>query len=302
MPVPTSINDLSQTAGSNYPAGSESPITADDYFQAHASFLAVLRDNKKYAALGVCGLAGINNAAAPLTSYDLTSALSVTLRDSSSNSHTVYSPATLVCAFGTFGANGRDQAGAFAVSRWIYIYYIWNGTTLASLASLAAPSVGPTLPAGYTHYCFATSCRWNASSNIVRQRSQGCTVWYELDEAGSVLSAGAATSFTAVDLTSFVPPIAILATLEGYFSAVHNGAGSAINAFVRPNGSVLVGNANIITTAVYQVATIASTALGYVATPVSSGQQIDYKLSGAPSVSGGLYLDVHSYTVPNGDS
>lgn len=44
MPVPSSINDLSTTAGSNYPAGSESPITADDYFRAHAAFIAQLRD------------------------------------------------------------------------------------------------------------------------------------------------------------------------------------------------------------------------------------------------------------------
>ena len=44
MPVPSAITDLSQTAGSNYPAGSESPNTADDYFRAHASFIAMLRD------------------------------------------------------------------------------------------------------------------------------------------------------------------------------------------------------------------------------------------------------------------
>lgn len=48
MPVPSAITDLSQTAGSNYPAGSESPITADDYFRAHASFIAMLRDGKGF--------------------------------------------------------------------------------------------------------------------------------------------------------------------------------------------------------------------------------------------------------------
>lgn len=43
MPVPSSIADLTTTAGTNYPSGSESPSTADDYLRAHASFIAKLR-------------------------------------------------------------------------------------------------------------------------------------------------------------------------------------------------------------------------------------------------------------------
>jgi hypothetical protein len=50
MPVPTAITDLSQTAASNSPAGSESPITADDYHRAHAAFIALLRDGKGLSA------------------------------------------------------------------------------------------------------------------------------------------------------------------------------------------------------------------------------------------------------------
>lgn len=44
MPVPSLITDLSTTAGSNSPAGSESPALIDDYLRAHASFIAGLRD------------------------------------------------------------------------------------------------------------------------------------------------------------------------------------------------------------------------------------------------------------------
>lgn len=44
MPLPTSINDLSTTAGLNYPAGSDSPSILDDVQRAHASFIAKLRD------------------------------------------------------------------------------------------------------------------------------------------------------------------------------------------------------------------------------------------------------------------
>lgn len=53
MPVPSAITDLSQTANSNSPSGSESPITADNYFRAHAAFIALLS-----AALGNSTTAG----------------------------------------------------------------------------------------------------------------------------------------------------------------------------------------------------------------------------------------------------
>lgn len=46
MPTPTSITDLSQTAASNYPAGTDSPSTLDDVQRAHAAFIALLRDSK----------------------------------------------------------------------------------------------------------------------------------------------------------------------------------------------------------------------------------------------------------------
>lgn len=48
MPVPSAISDLSQTAASNSPPGSESPTTADDYLRTYASFIALLRDGKGF--------------------------------------------------------------------------------------------------------------------------------------------------------------------------------------------------------------------------------------------------------------
>jgi hypothetical protein len=44
MPLPTAITDLSTTAASNFPAGSDSPSSLDDVQRAHASFIAQLRD------------------------------------------------------------------------------------------------------------------------------------------------------------------------------------------------------------------------------------------------------------------
>lgn len=44
MPIPTTIDDLSPTAASNSPAGSDSPVDGDNFLRAHASFIALLRD------------------------------------------------------------------------------------------------------------------------------------------------------------------------------------------------------------------------------------------------------------------
>jgi hypothetical protein len=52
MPVPSLITELTTTAATNSPDGdTESVITADNYFRAHAAFIAQLRDGKQ-AALG----------------------------------------------------------------------------------------------------------------------------------------------------------------------------------------------------------------------------------------------------------
>lgn len=44
MPVPAAISDLSQTAASNSPAGSESPSLLDDYQRTLSAFIAMHRD------------------------------------------------------------------------------------------------------------------------------------------------------------------------------------------------------------------------------------------------------------------
>ena len=58
MPVPTSLSDLSQTPGSNYPTGGESPNGADDYLRAHASLIARLRDERVPVG-GICMYDGL---------------------------------------------------------------------------------------------------------------------------------------------------------------------------------------------------------------------------------------------------
>ena len=44
MPVPATIDDLSTTASSNSPAGSETPTEGDNYIRTLSAFIALLRD------------------------------------------------------------------------------------------------------------------------------------------------------------------------------------------------------------------------------------------------------------------
>lgn len=62
MPIPSSINDLSTTAGSNSPAGSESPSLIDDYLRTYASYIALLRDGAQSNAFNYAAAGGTANA------------------------------------------------------------------------------------------------------------------------------------------------------------------------------------------------------------------------------------------------
>ena len=60
MPIPTVITDLSTTAVSNFPAGSDSPANLDDVQRAHAAFIAQIRDG--VVAVAGTGLTGTASA------------------------------------------------------------------------------------------------------------------------------------------------------------------------------------------------------------------------------------------------
>ncbi|WP_213941182.1 hypothetical protein [Pseudomonas sp. dw_612] len=64
MPLPSSIADLSTTAGSNSPAGSESPSLIDDYLRTYASYIALLRDQTASAPQTIASAATTDIGAA----------------------------------------------------------------------------------------------------------------------------------------------------------------------------------------------------------------------------------------------
>jgi len=176
-----------------FPSGA--PIPSSGLTNISGTYRSVGQDSK-------------NNAGTPNTRWDLTADV-VQLRNASNNIVVRYNPGTITCDVGVAGpaANGRDQAGAFGASSWIHFYWIWNGTTLASVASAIAPTTGPTLPSGYTHWCYAVAVRFNASSQLLKTRIKGAKAFYEA--AQNVLTAGAATVETAVTISAQVPPNAL---------------------------------------------------------------------------------------------
>ena len=135
-----------------------------------------------------------------------------------------YNPANVTNNIGTAGpaANGRDQADAFSSNSWIHFYWIWNGTTLASLSSLSATS--PTLPTGYTHKCYAGAVRYRTSA-LDYVFIRGSTVYYRQNQ--TVASAVTETAETTLGLTTYVPPNAttFLLNIEARIKTTAGGAG-----------------------------------------------------------------------------
>jgi hypothetical protein len=103
--------------------------------------------------------------------------------------------------------NGRDTSGAFGSDIWVYFYWIWDGTTLASLSSASYKTMGgagATLPAGYTHWCLAAFIRLTAYILPTTGYMRGNTFFY--DRRKDVVLSDTSTSEVTRDLATFIPP------------------------------------------------------------------------------------------------
>jgi hypothetical protein len=141
MPVPSSINDLSTTASSNSPPGSESPATLDDYLRAHASFTAQLRDFRAADAANITALQGRVGTAGGLSFRNK-------LYNSNFTSNVRNVSGTVSLAAGAYGHDGW-KAGA---SGCTYTFATSNGITTLTITagSLQRVVEGDSLESG-TH-------------------------------------------------------------------------------------------------------------------------------------------------------
>lgn len=253
----------------------------------------------------VVGFNGENNAATPNTQFDLTSARVIVARDSSGNVYGKWNQGSLTCNLATAGpaANARDTSGALGTTDFVHFYYIYNPTTdtWASTASATAPPTGPALPSGYTAWTYVCSV-WNAVGPALRTvYVRGSWVYHRGEVAA--LSAGTATSTTAITITAIVPSIALAYNLSG-FHVVRSAADSATTTsnvrievvsgttFASQDGSVN-----------YPAAVRDhNSPLAFAGVP-NVGQVLRYYSSVAGTGSTqGVTLNVTGYKVPNGDS
>lgn len=204
MPVPSTIDQLSTTAASNFPAGSDSPSSLDDVQRAHGSFIATIRDtvglgtgtlvpatartNFGAAASGPLASSGITGAAATseIRSYlagctlstagsSATMSISAGVAQDSANAATMtlaaISKTTSAWAVGT-AAGGLDT-GAIANSTWYHFYAIRRPDTGVVDVVFSTSASAPTLPTNYTQYRRIGSAKTNGSAQWVKFTQDG---------------------------------------------------------------------------------------------------------------------------------
>lgn len=284
MPAVIGLANVFATQQGNVPAS-----------QLDANFTAVAGQT----GTGRCvGLTGTNNSGTPTTQFDLAATAIVVRNATTGQTATLLAPGVTV-NIGTAGptANGRDQSAAFSASTFIRLYWIYNGTTVAAIASTSA--TGPTLPTGYTHWAYATTLLLDGSVQITVCYARGRTLTFR--DRAIPLSAGTATAATAAGF-GVVPAEATMAQIGvGPWTITADGSGIILgNADVR---LVAAGTALVRITGQMTVGVNAVTKLSEVIAWVPNvSAQVFYINSVTTGSSPSLQISVLGFAVPNGDA
>lgn len=111
---------------------------------------------------------------------------------------------------GTFTA-WTTQLQTLPYTAWYYFWVIWNGSTIALLASTS--SSAPTLPGGYTYYRLVGAMYYTGGAFRNFHQSNNI-VMYDTSGTGTVVSGGTATTATLVDLSKIIPPLCNIAIIS----------------------------------------------------------------------------------------
>lgn len=249
-----------------------------------------------YAARGIfC----TNNTGTPTTQYDL-DADSIVLRNTSDQIVVRHNPgAAITNNISTAGpaANGRDQAGAFTANTFIHFYWIWNGTTLATISSASAPPTGPTLPATYTHWAYAGAIFINGAGELALTYIRGNRVYKQT--RNYFTTTANATSATNISIGSDVPSNALdyeILYLGIIISTAGGLAEARFNALTPANGQLLTLEAALTGLGASQVTYLFS---GKTILPYVTGN-FRYNWDVVSGTSQNTSVAVMSYKVPNG--
>lgn len=170
------------------------------------------------------------------------------------------------------GANGLDT-GSLANATWYYVFLIGSSLNEKPAAGILSASSTPLMPQGYDSYRRIGFALTDGSANFLSFDVYGNTNvrQYYWDAVATELSAGAATSFTNVDLASSVPPTSTLAYLNWKF--VPQAPGNLAN--LRKKGSSSTTNVQI-------TGSVASQPnVGFLTMNTNTSQIIEYKVANA---------------------
>lgn len=140
-------------------------------------------------------------------------------------------------------ANGRDQVGSFSNSSWMHFYFIWNGTTLATVSSTVAPPTGPTLPATYTHWAYFGSVYKDSSGNTTMVTQRGSWIY---NNSPVSIGTSSSSTITTPSLAAIIPPNALSYSCRAVGNVVSSAGGLAdLNYFIYSVSPTIFTQINI---------------------------------------------------------
>lgn len=157
MPVPSTIDDLSTTASSNSPAGTDTPQDGDNYIRALSSFIAQLRDKLDG------GTGGVTLVSPTITGTAVVSAALVTALSVSGTSGNIASNTYTPTLTGVDNIDSLSLHNAYYV-RIGAIVLVFINCTLNANTGGAIANVRITLPIATT---FSTGYEANGSGRAL---------------------------------------------------------------------------------------------------------------------------------------
>ena len=223
----------------------------------------------------VSGLMITNDATNPNTKIDVSANLIGTVVPSATMG--------IDCTTSGLAAGNDLDAGNLVANTWYYIWAIYNGTTIADLASTSRTA--PTMPGNYTnaHTRIIGVAKTDANAHFIAFVQQGNHFVYD-GVQWSVATGTAAQNWTVQNCSAYIPPISTRGSFQVYL-----GTSTVVDAYLRKNGST--SNGHFMGTA--GSTDIWTTVNDFVDTDPS--QAIQIYTSAAFSSGGGWWLNVNGF-------
>ena len=219
------------------------------------------------------GLGLSNNAATPNTKLDVAAGSVL----DSSKTFQINLDSSITIDASNVGANGIDT-GALAASKLYKVYLIFGAASGSSAAGLISLLDVPYLPYGYDSYALIGYIATGAGSTFLKgywtdDKSSLRTFMYDAPQA-TAITAGNATSYTAIDLSAFVPAVA---NTPVFVDSALTPAAASQTLKLQP----AAGTGDAVTVTGQVAAVVVSSQSLVMATLASSLPKINYKVSNA---------------------